>query len=278
MNVEDVFHNDLKKVMIFGPDRHAKALKEFEQLALQFKGEYIFTTVSGGTDPELWRFMGSSELATYPELIIYDAQSSTKYKLDGQFSLKAGKAFIQSFVKGQLKPFLKSQEVKEGWDSEVVKEVVGSQVPALINNKKTHNIIMIYAPWCGHCKTFSPKYEKAAKYFDAKHSGEITFLKMDGTENEFEGFPVAGFPTVLMYAKEAEKPVDISSYAQDLKEFVREIRRITGLKSVKREGQEEYEEAAERFKEAVKKLKTSLLPAALALNEAAAKVEEANNL
>jgi hypothetical protein len=43
---------------------------------------------------------------------------------------------------------------------------------------------------CGHCKAFTPKFEKAAAYFESKHSEEIFFVKMDGTANEVQSLLV----------------------------------------------------------------------------------------
>jgi protein disulfide-isomerase A1 len=43
-------------------------------------------------------------------------------------------------------------------------------------------LLEVYAPWCGHCKSLAPIYEKLAKRFAKVDS--VVIAKMDGTENE----------------------------------------------------------------------------------------------
>ncbi len=67
---------------------------------------------------------------------------------------------------------------------------------------KDKPIVMVkfFAPWCGHCKSFAPEYEKAAK--KAKEDGKpYVIAELDATIHkkaaEKEG--IQGFPTVKLY-------------------------------------------------------------------------------
>mmetsp|Transcript_4867 Transcript_4867/g.7367 ORF Transcript_4867/g.7367 Transcript_4867/m.7367 type:complete len:468 (-) Transcript_4867:2278-3681(-) len=53
-----------------------------------------------------------------------------------------------------------------------------------------------YAPWCGHCKSLAPEYEKAAAHF--KDNAEVSLVKIDATVHKklAEKFGVQGFPTL----------------------------------------------------------------------------------
>jgi thiol-disulfide isomerase/thioredoxin len=68
-------------------------------------------------------------------------------------------------------------------------------------------VALFYAPWCGHCKTFKPHFEKAMSELDGKKSGKgelkgktIRFAKINCDEDEnkplAKKYDVAGYPTV----------------------------------------------------------------------------------
>jgi len=56
-----------------------------------------------------------------------------------------------------------------------------------------------FAPWCGHCKSLAPEYEKAAQHF-AKETveGGLSIVSVDATVQKelAERFEVQGFPTL----------------------------------------------------------------------------------
>lgn len=45
-----------------------------------------------------------------------------------------------------------------------------------------HMMIEFYTPWCGHCKTFAPIYDKAATLL-ARRKSPVKMAKVDSTEH-----------------------------------------------------------------------------------------------
>ena len=77
---------------------------------------------------------------------------------------------------------------------------------------KKSPIIMVkfYAPWCGHCKSFAPEYEKAAKQI--KQDGKPYVLaNLDATAHKkaAEKHGVTGFPTVKLFIN--GNPIDYNA-------------------------------------------------------------------
>jgi protein disulfide-isomerase A6 len=60
-------------------------------------------------------------------------------------------------------------------------------------------VVEYYAPWCGHCKSFAPEYEKAAKALD----GIVKFGAVNADDKNAGGvaaaFKVEGYPTIHLF-------------------------------------------------------------------------------
>ena len=72
-------------------------------------------------------------------------------------------------------------------------------------------LLLVYAPWCGHCKKLEPIYEEFGKLAADSVSARqaLVVAKMDGTANKLpeEKYKVTGFPTVWFFKKGSDTPI-----------------------------------------------------------------------
>ncbi|KAL3107802.1 hypothetical protein niasHT_017034 [Heterodera trifolii] len=133
--------------------------------------------------------------------------------------------FLEDIGKGKVKPFVKSQPVpKDDKKGAPVRTLVAENFAKIVNDEANDALVEFYAPWCGHCKAFEPKY----KQFATKHSKEepnLIVAKFDASENDVpEGYAVEGFPTIYFVPSgKKDKPIKYGGNRdlEDLAKFVK---------------------------------------------------------
>ena len=81
-------------------------------------------------------------------------------------------------------------------------------------------LVEFYAPWCGHCKSLAPEYEKAAKALE----GVFKIGAVDMTTDQAAGaaYNIKGFPTIKLFGANKNAPTDYQGArtAQGIIEFM----------------------------------------------------------
>lgn len=64
------------------------------------------------------------------------------------------------------------------------------------------SVVLFYAPWCGHCKSFKPVYASAASLLEK--NDDVQFLMIDCEENSdlAQSYGITGFPTVRFFTSD----------------------------------------------------------------------------
>ena len=78
-------------------------------------------------------------------------------------------------------------------------------------------IVMVHAPWCGHCKVAKPLVQK-----HAKQNPDVKYAYVNGDAVDLEAcgallqMSIEGFPTVLLITQDVVKVVDPQNLPNDL--------------------------------------------------------------
>ena len=192
----------------------AKKLKE-EKVAIRF-------AISNVEEfrKELIDF-GFTEIISDEKYVIARGAKSEKYKLDTDFTFESLDKFSRDLAAGKLEAYLKSEPIPES-NNEPVKIVVAKNFDQIVNDVTKDVLIEVYAPWCVHCKSLSPKYEELANKL-AKEKN-ILIAKIDATSNDIPtNFEIEGYPTIFFVPKKNKKIPKIYEGNHEVVDFINYI-------------------------------------------------------
>ena len=71
-------------------------------------------------------------------------------------------------------------------------------------------LALFYAPWCGHCKSFKPEFEKLKNSY--KGPVKIVGINCDEDKKSAEKHGIQGFPTLRLYKNGLNNVNDFQEY------------------------------------------------------------------
>ncbi|XP_039127333.1 LOW QUALITY PROTEIN: protein disulfide-isomerase like 2-1-like [Dioscorea cayenensis subsp. rotundata] len=156
----------------------------------------------------------------------------------------SGYPTIQWFPKGSLEP----KKYEGPRTAEALAEFVNTEggtnvklatIPSnvVILNEENFNQVVLdetkdvlvefYAPWCGHCKSLAPTYEKVANVYKLDEGVVIANLDADKHKDLAEKYGVSGYPTLKFFPKNNKAGEDYDG-GRDVDDFVKFINEKCG--------------------------------------------------
>jgi len=242
---QKIFSGDIKSHLLLfmsaAAEDHAAKVEIARGIAKDYKGQMLFVTIN--TDEEdhkrIMEFFGMEESELPSMRIIKLEEDMSKFKpTSTELSDSNIRAFVKSYLGGELKPHLMSEEIPEDWDKEPVKVLVAKNFEEVAKDTTKDVLVEFYAPWCGHCKQLAPVWDKLGEKY--KDHESIIIGKMDSTANELEDIKVQGFPTIKLIQKETNKIIDYNG-ERTLDGFVKFLE-SGGVHGAAAEGDDEEED------------------------------------
>eukprot|EP01087_Luapelamoeba_hula_P010778 TRINITY_DN286_c0_g1_i1.p1 TRINITY_DN286_c0_g1~~TRINITY_DN286_c0_g1_i1.p1 ORF type:complete len:515 (-),score=118.35 TRINITY_DN286_c0_g1_i1:47-1591(-) len=189
-------------------------LRRIEQAAKDFAGKVLFGISHNS-------LLSSPELkGKGPETVILTDKSQKvyKYPVDSAFSVAGLKSWVQDFIDNKLKPSIKSEPIPEPSTSGAT-VVVGENFDEVVLDNDKDVLIDFYAPWCGHCKTLAPEWDKLAD--ELRGVDSIRIVKIDATANDWpkDKFAVQGYPSIFF--KNGKGQIQKYESGRSVADFVR---------------------------------------------------------
>ncbi len=110
-----------------------------------------------------------------------------------------------------------------------VGDVRGAIAFETFENSDAPTFTMFYAPWCGHCKTTKPEFDK----LKSTYKGNVKIVDVNGDEKTdmVQKHGVKGFPTLRYYPKGMDNSSDYKEYtgertADGMKQFIEGFARL----------------------------------------------------
>jgi thiol-disulfide isomerase/thioredoxin len=92
--------------------------------------------------------------------------------------------FIEKVTDGKVEPLYRSEAVPTD-DGSAVKVLVGSNMVQNLFQKERDVMLLVVAPWCGHCKKLFPEYEKVQQTINNEGCNDLVQLyKLDGVASD----------------------------------------------------------------------------------------------
>lgn len=191
----------LKFILFLQPDSlQSGVLESWSAIAKTFKGKAIFSYI---TTPvaDVLEYFNIDPSKDSPMIAAHQPTNDVKFKSDTLQSLEPNVLlqFVAGVMAGVVPKIVKSEPVPRvsGPPAPVV-TAVGSNVLEIVSSQGKDVLLVVFAPWCTHCKKLIPTYEILGRAVQGEP--RIVIAKINGAANDVPAaWGVKAYPTLLWF-------------------------------------------------------------------------------
>jgi protein disulfide-isomerase A6 len=172
---------------------HCKSLApEYEIAATAFK-KFDSQAIIASVDADAHRSLGTRfEVKGFPTLKWFPAGSLTPEAYSGGRTA----ADIVSYVNSKAGTNARIAAVKSS-----VVDLDDKNFEDVVMDSEKDVLVEFYAPWCGHCKSLAPVWEKVATSFAGESNVVVAKIDADKWKEIGGRYKVTGFPTIKFFPR-----------------------------------------------------------------------------
>lgn len=195
----------------------------FESAAVAFRLRILFVLVDVD-EPRNGRLLEYFRVRAFeaPLIRVVNLTDHVTYHLPSQtLDQETISKFCQDFLEGNAKPKMQSEPIPEGWDSEPVKQLVGSTLENVAFHPNKTVFVLFYLPYSPQSRAVFQLWEELAEAF--KDQEEVVIARIDASANDINMSMHRQYPSFCLFpALYAERVVLYTGKlkVKDLMKFV----------------------------------------------------------
>ncbi|CAD8208859.1 unnamed protein product [Paramecium pentaurelia] len=205
LNEEEFMKAENEKIPLIGiaGQKNGVLFKRFKYIAESYVNSTRFVMIDPSLELCNRRFEYLIKESPVAQNTIYYYDYETKKTTTTTFnddSLGTLKKAVESLIEEVTRPKKEAQRLAKliKGDGQVHKLTTENFKEQVFENHR-HIFVKFYAPWCGHCQTLAPTFERLAKELNRD---DIVIAEVDHTANQFDDIPIEGYPTLYLFKQE----------------------------------------------------------------------------